>query len=72
MTILAHVPMAEVKIEKLNDYAQALITISQLRLRAREALNAGRWAEACDCADEIIISGRRVRVYCLDKLEKEA
>ena len=53
-----------------EDYAQALLDIKALRSKAYEAMQTHQWAEACDLADEIIVAARKVKVYCLDQLEK--
>lgn len=52
----------------MNDYAQPLLDIKHLREQAHKALQEGRWADACDLADEIVDAARKVRLFCLDKM----
>ena len=52
----------------MNDYAQALLDIKRLRELAHRALQDQKWAEACDCADAIVLTAHKVRLFCLDKL----
>lgn len=53
----------------IEDYAQALLNIKALRAKAYTAMQQRNWKVACDCADEVIVEARKVRIYCLDQLE---
>jgi len=55
----------------LKDYSEALIIIQELRKKAQLALLRHDWKTACDCADEIVVAARAMKIYSMDQLEQE-
>jgi hypothetical protein len=55
----------------IPDYSEPLIFLRQLREKAHQALLMKDYKKAVDLADEIVIEARKMRIYCLDQLEKQ-
>jgi hypothetical protein len=55
----------------IPDYSEALLTIQAMRKKAQDALLRHDWKTACDCADEIFVAARGMKMYALDQLEKK-
>jgi hypothetical protein len=53
------------------DYAESIMYIKQLRKKAHDAALNCRWSEVCDIADEIIETGKKLKLFCLHEMEKE-
>jgi len=53
----------------MKDYSEALIIIQELRKKAQDALLRHDWKTACDCADEVVVAARGMKMYALDKIE---
>ena len=54
----------------IPDYSDALLTIQAMRKKAQDALLRHDWKTACDCADEIVVAARGMKMYALDQLDK--
>ncbi len=52
------------------DYGESIIKIKALQREAHDALLDHDWQTACDKADEIIVSARAIRVFCMHELQK--
>jgi hypothetical protein len=55
----------------IPDYSVSLLTIMDMRKKAQLALLAHDWKTACDCADEIVVAARAMKIYSMDQLEQE-
>lgn len=54
------------------DYAESILYIKQLRKKAHDAALNRRWSEVCDIADEIIETGKKLKLFCLHEIRKDA
>lgn len=52
------------------DYAESIEKIAKLRREAHDALLKRDWATACDCADEIVVCARAVKIFCLGEIKE--
>lgn len=50
------------------DYAESIEKIAKLRREAHDALLKRDWATACDCADEIVVCARAVKIFSMAQL----
>ena len=55
----------------IPDYSVSLLTIMGMRKKAQLALLRHDWKTACDCADEIVVAARAMKIYSMDQLEQE-
>lgn len=55
----------------IPDYSVSLLTIAEMRKKAQAALLRHDWKTACDCADEIVVAARALKIYSMDQLEQE-
>ena len=55
----------------IPDYSDSLLTIQAMRKKAQEALLRHDWKTACNCADEIVVASRAMKIYSMDQLERE-
>ena len=53
------------------DYSEPLIFLRQLRQEAHEALLLKDYKKAVDLAEQMVFEARKMRLYCLDQLEKQ-
>jgi hypothetical protein len=52
----------------MTDYSDHILRIQQLRKLASEYMREGRWSEAVDLADQIIVEAAHVKIYCLGRM----
>lgn len=55
----------------IPDYSVSLLNIIELRKKAQEACLKKDWKTVCDCADEIVVSARALKIFSIDQLEQE-
>jgi hypothetical protein len=53
------------------DYAESIEKIAKLRRQAHDALLHHEWKTACDCADEIVVCARAVKIFSMEQLDTE-
>jgi hypothetical protein len=51
------------------DYAESIEKIARLRREAHDALLRHEWKTACDCADEIVVAARAVKLFSMSQLD---
>jgi hypothetical protein len=55
----------------MTDYSDHILRIQQLRKLASEYMREGRWSEAVDLADQIIVEAAHVKIYCLGRMSPD-
>jgi len=53
------------------DYSEGLIRIQELRREAQLATLKKDWAKVCDCMDGIVLIATRLKIFCMDELNKK-